>query len=1015
MDMFLRLKGINPTVFFVSQNGQLKQIVELGVVNEGGQVQARIRVNARPYGAVYETPIGRIESGKGRYRIAVPEILEETSVEFALVVGDKVQDRRSVSWKPQRHWEVYLVHISHHDLGYTDLPTDVLREHDGFMDEILRFCEETEDYPGESRFRYTVEQSWSVLHFIENRPKDAVEKLIRYIKEGRIEVTAFFGNETSELCSHEELIRLMYPSFRLRRRYGIPIHSAEIDDIPGLSWGLATVLAGAGVKYFAAGLPDYFRGGEQEVHPFWDESVVLPRDLPGAFWWEGLDGARVLFWYCQFGGGGWSPLDYQQALAELPGMLDMLEERGYSYEVVRYRFIGGHRDNSPPAIQISQIAKEWNSRWAYPKLITATNSDFFEQLERRYGKELRTFQGELPNTDYTVGATSTAHETGTNRTTHEVLHSAEKFATIASVVAGYPYPEERLSEGYDNILLYDEHTWGQAHPIGPAQNANWSEKANFAYRAAALAHDTLSKSLNKIVDQIELPKEGYHIVVFNPLSWKRDDLVRVPFRAPVPCGRPMYLKQDDHPALVSGSAIGRDIVNPPIELVERPFDLIDLETGRKVPYQIVELKDPHAPVPWAAHRYALGKRDPAHLKEIVFVAEDMPPMGYKTYRIVPVNVREEFATSIKVGDTTIENRFFRVSLDPETGAIITIHDKELGREIVDGDAPYKLNQFVARWAESGGEESPKASEITKGELGPVYGSLVARGDGTGCPRRAQEVILYDRIKRIDLSNRLLKDSTPLLEIYFAFPFKMENPRFRFEGSCSVIEPLKDQFPGSNTDTYAVQHWVDVFNEEYGIVWTSLEAPVAEFGGLWPGYVSQAHHGVTPSGYEHEFLKPGELKKGHIYSYVMNNNFRTNFQPVQIADVLFRYSIASHRGDWKEGKAGKFGWGAANPLIPVCMEGLREGRLSRARSFCEVNKPNVMLLTLKRAEEGDGIVVRLAETEGEKTTVGLRLSFVEVSQARLTNLVEEDQGPLEVSGGVVQVPIEAFGIATLRVK
>lgn len=46
-----------------------------------------------------------------------------------------------------------MVCHSHHDLGYTDLLIDVLREHDGCMDDVLRFCEETDDRPEESRFR----------------------------------------------------------------------------------------------------------------------------------------------------------------------------------------------------------------------------------------------------------------------------------------------------------------------------------------------------------------------------------------------------------------------------------------------------------------------------------------------------------------------------------------------------------------------------------------------------------------------------------------------------------------------------------------------------------------------------------------------------------------------------------------------------------------------------------------------------------------------------------------------
>ena len=200
------------------------------------------------------------------------------------------------SREPSRRWEVHLVHGSHHDLGYTDLPSNVLREHDGHLDKVLDFCDETADWPEESRFRYVAEQAWSVLHYLEHRPAEKTQRLLRLMREGRIEVTATLGNQVCGLCSHEELIRLLYPSFRLKRRFGVPITSAELNDIPGFSWGLASVLSGSGVRYFAPGIQDYFAWG-RKVRPNWDEQAVIARDMLGAFWWEGPDGSRVLLWY----------------------------------------------------------------------------------------------------------------------------------------------------------------------------------------------------------------------------------------------------------------------------------------------------------------------------------------------------------------------------------------------------------------------------------------------------------------------------------------------------------------------------------------------------------------------------------------------------------------------------------------------------------------------------------------------------------------------------------------------
>ncbi len=971
----LHINQIKPTVFFIRENNELLQAVDISIENTEETVKASVDVK---FGSKEKhTVLDKVERGEHTYQVYVPDVSEPVGASFTLKVDDNAQDRREMSWTPQKHWEVHMIPIAHHDFGYTHTIEKVLDRYAGFYDNILRFCEETEDWPFESQFRYMVEESWSIQYFVENRPEEVVQKLAKYAGEGRIEIPALFGNEISALCSHEELIRLMYPSFRLKRQYGIPIRTASITDIPGLSWGLPTVLAGAGVKYFFAGLPTYFEWGRSDIHTFWDESAILRRGRPDAFRWQGPDGESVLVFY-QGSYGCWSPSSYEDALDSLPGMLTSMEEGGCPFSVIRY---GGYGcgDNTPPDIRVSHIVREWNNHWAYPKLFVGTNAMFFESLEKECNS-LRTFKGELPHTDYVVGANSSAKETGINRITHAKLHTAEKFASIASLVSDYSYPVEDVREAYDNLLLYDEHTWGMAHQIGEVQDWNWSDKSRCAYKAAGLTQSILSGSLNRIADEIELPDEDSHIVVFNSLSFQRTDVVHVPRF-----------------------------------LVGEPFDLIDEETGQKVAYQVVELDNPQAPVPYSAHRYARGGFDRPERFELVFVAEDVPSVGHKTYRLVPKEETTPFSNGVVVGETSLENRFFKVTLNPQSGTIKSIHDKELNREIVDKHAQHQLNQFIARWVESGEEESPSSSEISKGQDGAVYGSLVVAGDGAGCPQRTQEIVLYDRIKRIDIRNRLLKDSTPLLEIYFAFPFSMEPPNFRFEGSNSVIEPLVDQFPGSNSDYYTMQNWADVSDGEVGVTFSSIEAHLVEFGGLWPGYVSQAHHGVTPPYFEHEFLKPGDITKGHIYSYVINSNFRTNFQPTQQGDMLFRYSIATHEGDWKEGQARNFGWAISNPLIPIRMDGRREGRLKKSMSFCQVDKPNVLILTSKRAEDGDGIIVRLIETGGEDTTVTVTLPFLTINTTHQTNLVEENEKILPAQKHSVTVPIKAFGIKTIRIN
>lgn len=982
----LRILGVEPTVFHVHKDGRLQQVAEVAIENTGEP--ATVELVCWLGNTSWTTPRQSVPQGESRLMIEIPRVDEPTPLQIALRVRGAVVDRQRLLWQPSRLWEVCLVPISHHDLGYTSTIEEVLEQYDHFYDAVLHFCDETADFPDEAKFRYTIEGSWSLEHYLRSRPAEVVQKMGQYLREGRIEVQALPGNLITNLLGHEEQIRAVYPSFRMKRRFDAEIRTASTTDIPGLSWGLPTVLGGSGVRYFFAGLATYFEWGRSDIPTFWNEAAILRRGRPDAFWWEGPDGSRILVYY-QGGYGCWSPGSYEEAVDYLRIVLRELEKQGSPFSVIRFGGYGCY-DNTPPSLSPSLVVREWNNRWAYPRLYVATSSMFFDKLHPQCEAQadIRTFRGDIPETDYVVGATSTARETTLNRLTHTQLPAAERWAALAHLLGGTHYPAEAIAAAYNDMILYDEHTWGMAHPIGRRQDWSWADKARYAYRAAGLTSTLLAESLGQLAGAVARPEPGLYVVVFNPLGFPRTDVVRVPN-----LGAP---GQGFHP--------------------EMPPQVVDVTTGEILPAQIVEITSPQAPVPDAPHRYGRGQFEPAEKFDLLFLAKEVPPLGWKTYRVMaqPAGDAERKPPLAEGGPPVLENRFFRIVLDPATGAVRSLFDKQLNRELIDPDAPFGLNQLVVKQIQTGSFATQQSAQITPGVAGPVCRSLQVSAQALGCPQVRQEITIYHELKRIDLATRILRDSMPMLELYFAFPLNVTPPQFAFEGSNSLIVPFRDQLPGTNTNYYAMQHWAAVSDGTMTAAVSPLEAHLVEFGGIWPCYVSQAHHGVTAPDFGRPFVRPEEITRGHIYFFVHASNFRTNFPVIQQAELLYRFTIGSFAGGWEGGEAALLGWSVAYPLTGVAIEGPSDGPLPPEFSLLRVEPEHLAILAFKKAEDGDGFILRLGELLGRPAQAKVHLTHLPASAVWMCNLVEEKESQLELQGQVLSLTVRPCQRITLRI-
>ena len=219
-----------------------------------------------------------------------------------------------------------------------------------------------------------------------------------------------------------------------------------------------------------------------------------------------------------------------------------------------------------------------------------------------------------------------------------------------------------------------------------------------------------------------------------------------------------------------------------------------------------------------------------------------------------------------------ENEFYRVEVNAR-GEILSIYDKELKRNVIDGVA----NRFLytrdnhKSWADEA-----------------LLGARIVR-----------KVSLAKGAKRIDVEDTF-EHATDLFNTrryyrygYLAFPFAVPGGRFRaMLGGGEVIDPYRDQC-GYTTDAYvAVRDWCAVENDEFGVALRAWDSTLTEFGEIHPD--KTCFTGVPPEG------------KTAIYPYLFNDWLQMHHPDGESINLRFRFSIVSYakgKEPWRAGDGG----------------------------------------------------------------------------------------------------------------
>lgn len=411
---------------------------------------------------------------------------------------------------------------------------------------------------------------------------------------------------------------------------------------------------------------------------------------------------------------------------------------------------------------------------------------------------------------------------------------------------------------------------------------------------------------------------------------------------------------------------------------------------------------------------------------LVFVAPDVPPLGYKTFYVSKSEGR--VAAPATVGDGA-ENRFYRLSFG--AGGLRSLVDKEQGRELLRtggllGGELFTLLSVAAdnrgRGTDAGefgavpmpvmddsfsraGAQPTEWRLLEAGAARTVYGFELPWKNATVRER----VTLWNALKRVDCEVELVNFNGELWrEFRLAFPLALESPEVTYEVPMGVVRIGRDEIKTTGGHAYGkldyyercpdirpreVQNFVDVSDGKGGV---TLSTCVSVFD--WKNIVDTNDLGVV--------LQPVLLATRK------SCNGAGNWYP-QAGDHRYRFSLTSHKGDWRAGwRAGVEG---NHPLEAVRGEDRAPTlALQEEHSFLRVSGAGTTVSAVKKAEEGDGVVLRVVEMEGRDGRVSIG-GFKPVREARRVSVIEDDQSAADLGDGSVALPLGHHAIETVRLQ
>ena len=770
-------------------------------------------------------------------------------------------------------------------------------------------------------FTYT-QSSAAYYDWIERLYPDLFKRIQQRVKDGRWEVVGGMWVEPDcNLPSGESWSRhLLYAKRYFKEKLGVDVKIGWNPDSFGYNWNMPQFYEDAGIDAFIT----------QKIG--WNDTNVFPYRL---FWWEGPDGSRVLSYF---------PFDYVNEVKNGYQLVDWMRQFEANTGMTKMMILFGVGDHGGgPSLDMMKRIDDFRKLDVFPTIEFGNSATYLNWIKQHDLSKLAVWDDEL-YLEYHQGTyTTQAAMKKYNRANEVLMTDAEKFSSLASLF-GRPYNGKVLEEAWRKVLF------NQFHDILPGSGIRevYIDAAATDREAQEIGRHELQGALHQVVQHVNTGKmrNALPVVVFNPLSWDRTDIVRV--------------------SLPKGD--------------ETAYAVFD-ENGKEVTSQAVRT----------------GRYD----REILFIGRNVPSLGYKTFQL-----RKQKAAAgesgLAVSGDKLENEFFTVTVDPKSGWLKSIIDKRNGREVLSGEGNelQLLADYPKAWdAWNIGLTGVKyPSTFRKAEVierGPVRIVLRLTRDylKPGTKKQfptedfpssffTQDVILYDGVDRIDFKNNIdwWEDKT-FLKV--AFPVTVSDTVATYEipyGTIQRSTQMRNSWEKAKVEVPA-RCWADLSEQGYGV---SL---------------------LNNSKYGYDI-------KGNIIRLSL---LRSPKWPDPTADRgkhLIEYSLYPHKGTWKDANTVERGYEYNYPLIATLTD-THKGELPPQHSFVQISPSNLVLTTLKKAEDGDAWIMQWYDAEGESSDATITFPRPP-KQAVISNFLEVDGKPVPIQKNSVHISTKKSSIVTLKV-